>query len=218
MSKSKLTGAALDEAELYLMAENYRRAQEEAKIAEEKKATARNDFMGILSTVAYERLTPEIQVVDIHIDDMDQFKGDARAWAAWQYPEYVIENIVTVDGENYTITLLENLELKKYEFTYNGFKYGRTLSLKGADFDAEQFWAAIPSSGLEPDIQDALEDVILEETRVIYSLDEKAAVDLMAECPETVPLFQKFSFRGKPQVSLLPITKVKTEQEIEASV
>lgn len=204
--------------ELYEIAEQLQEAINREKKAKGEKEILRGPFFQLISEIVREEIPLARQVVEVPNDT----EFDAKSWREKNYPEW---RIVGIDAspieELLRITLEENEDFKKYEFTHDGFKYGRTIRMKDAYFDAEGFSKEIDMQQGQAEWNDqrpsgmveALASCVRKEVVTTYVLDEVKAKKVMAEYPETVALFQKFAHPGRPEPALLPIKVAKEEEE-----
>lgn len=215
MSKTELT--ARDE--LYEIAELLREADEVEKEAKARKSEVRGPFLDLISEVVREEIPLATKTVTVEIDPDVAF--DAREWQRREYPEWeVIAVQPEADGDGpatrVKITIRESDEFKKFEFVHNGFKFGRTVRMDGAGFDAEGFYNEVDGVLADPEdeVGHAMLNCVKTKTVTVYEFDEAKAVKVMADHPETVTVFQKYIIPGTPKVALLPIKAVK-EHEVE---
>lgn len=187
--------------ELYEIAEALREADETEKSASEIKKDLRGPFMELISEIVREEIPLARQVIMVVMDET----FDPQAWQKREYPEWrVIAVEPQPDGLCAAVTIEENEDYKKFEFTFNGFKYGRSIRTEGRGFDAEGFYKANEDNELSACIK--------VKTVTVYEFDEAKAEELMAEYPYSVAIFQKYINPGTPKAALLPI-KVAKETE-----
>lgn len=194
--------------ELYDLAEALHDADKMEKTGKSVKEQLRDPFFTLISEVVREEVPLARQTVEVEINE----GFDIDKWRALNYPEWRIVALDQNTPDEMLITLEENEAFKKFEFTHNGFRYGRQIRFKGGGFDAEGFVKM--TNDIEDDaLAEMLLDCIGEETVVVYSLDEAKAIKLMAEMPEMTAYFQDYTLPGKPEVAFLPIKAAKEEEE-----
>ena len=203
-------------------------ADSEEKAHKREKELLRGPFFDLISEIVREEIPLARKTETVQVDE----DFDPERWRAFNYPDWrIVAMQPESDGEGAAtrmqITVEENEELKKYEFVANGFKFGRTIRMEGRDFKAESFYKEIqaarlnermgkhdhPLLALGDDVLNHLEVVVTKELVPTFKVDEDKAIEIMAEYPETVALFQKYTFPGTPKPALLPIKKAKNEDE-----
>ena len=199
--------------ELNEIAEVLRQASEKEKEFKALKEEVRGPFFELISEIVREEIP--LATLVVFVPNEDTF--DIRTWAALNYPEYRVISVDAVeDQDGMNITLQENEIFKKFEFNHDGFKYGRTIRMKGAGFDAEGFYKMLGSDlDLDHELALKLAEAVTKQTVVTYEVDEAKALEVMADYPETVVWFQKYQRPGTPEVALLPIRPVKEGEEVE---
>lgn len=198
--------------ELNEMAELLRAADEAEKEAKKAKERVRTPFLSLISELIREEAELERQVIEVPNAELDLFGYDYDKWAARFWPVW---DVVAVEGggEDFTkVAIQENAAYKKYEFIFDGYKYGRTLRMKDGGFDVDGFLEEIKT--LKPvALRKQLQALVTEETIVVKKFDEAKATKLMADNTETVTIFQKYTDPGRPEIALLPIKIVKETEE-----
>lgn len=203
-----------EDLSLESIATSYRELDAVEKLAKKRKDKLRPLFLASMTDTVSDTRPPEEINFTLGPEDLDVHRGDVRAWAAHEYPTFRVERFSTADGEEYEVWLEEILDLAKYEFEVEGFKFGRTVRMEGAEFKADEFEAWLEEEGdLEEDVWAALSQCIEPEEQRILHFKEERAIEVMGEFPETMPIFQRFSFTGTPKVQLLPIKEIKAESE-----
>lgn len=201
--------------ELFELAEVLHDADKMEKTGKAAKEQIKPAFFELISEVVRDEIPLARQTVEV--ETTEEF--DAQEWRARNYPEW---RIVAIDAhpEGLTVTLEENEAFKKYEFTHDGFRYGRQIRMKDGGFDAEGFAQRLRDITDEElgeveqqAIRAALQDCVSAEIITVYSVDEKALLKVMNEWPETVALIQEYTVPGRPEVALLPIKAAKEEEE-----
>ena len=199
MSSDFVEDAILARAELEEIAEEYRLADEKEKAADKAKKKLKPALLELITEVAVEEVPPATIIERVSVDDAATFDPDR--WRILNYPEYEIVHVELGEKGEFVVELREDPSLRKYTFTVGGYTFGRTIAMVGSSFDAEAFLAEAPEDWKH----------IIKE-RVVYELDEEAARELMSSSPEAVPMLQKYSSPGYPQVRLNPIRKAKDEE------
>lgn len=197
--------------ELQEVAEALREADVTEKAAKVLKDQIRPAFFELISEVVRETVPLARQVITVTDEELERFNFDHNDWCAYNYPEWRVVAVEGKKGES-LVAIEENDALKKFEFEYDGFKYGRTFKLMNKFFDAEAFLKEVNDEIEDDDLHDALLEVVEAEVVTTYSFDETKATKLMADYPETVVLFQKYLFPGTPSPALLPIKPVKEHE------
>ena len=217
----KLTGteAVPDEVqisareELYEIAEVLREADSTEKQAKKLKDEVRGPFIQLISEVVREEVPLAREVVTVPLEEVMRFEHP-EAWVAFNHPGWRLVGLSTEDGHDYVVTIEENEDFKKFEFVVNGFKYGRTVRMKNKSFDAEAFAKFVKETDeVDDTLRAAMLDTVAAKIVTVYDFDEAKAVELMADKPETVAVFQRFINPGTPEISLLPIKAVKEQPE-----
>lgn len=199
------------------LARDYREWDTQEKQAKKEKETLRGPFMAAMTAQVMQERKPQKEIVTVTADEVEPH-GDIRSWASFHYPGHIAVNLA-FDGKAWTVILEENLELTKYEFELDGYKFGRSVSMIGAEFKVKDFDEWLNSMEAEEayseETLDALANCVIEKQVVTYDFDEKRARELLAKNPELQSVFSRFSYQGKPQVKFLPVTKAKTEEQQE---
>lgn len=194
--------------ELYELAEILRAADEAEKEAKDAKAEVRGPFFELISEVVRDEIPLARKNITVTMDE----DFDPEDWRKREFPEWRIAAIQPNADGTAVITVEENEEFKKFEFVHDGFKFGRTIRREGAGFDAEGFYDEVSRAAAElgdsGDTDDLL-SCIKVKTVTVYELDEAKATQIMADQPETVVIFQKYTNPGTPKVALLPIKAIK---------
>lgn len=203
--------------ELYEIAEIYGDADWQEKTAKATKDRVKGPMLELMSEVVREEIPLARQVIEVTNEEASRYDYDYEKWAASQWPEWRVVGILPTHDELAEITLEENDALKKFEFVVNGKKYGRTIAMVGADFDAEGFYTSLQATSaeefdLDPDAIVAALDTVTKEVVTVYTFNEKAAQKVIAEHPEMLPYFEEFTSIGVPQVRMIPIKEVKEEE------
>lgn len=193
--------------ELYELAEALHDADKKEKEGKAVKDQIKPAFFELISEVVREEIPLARQSVEVEYDG----EFDAQQWRAINYPEWRIVGLDAREG-GVTVHLEENEAFKKFEFTHNGFRYGRQIRMKGGGFDAEAF-VQMTNSIEDDSLAEMLLDCIDEEVVTNYYLDEAKAIKLMAEMPEMATYFQQHTLPGTPEVAILPIKAAKEEEE-----
>ena len=197
-------------------AKAYRALDAQEKAAKKAKEDLRGPFFALMTQQVRQEEELQKEILEVPNEEVARFNNDPREWCLFYYPTYTVENLA-FDGKIWKIVLQENPELKPLEFEVDGYKLGRSISLVGAEFKIDEFDRWIGSEEAEERFDeatlDALADCVIEVREPTYSFDEDTARDLIAEKPELIDVFQRFSYAGKPQVKFLPVTKAKTEEE-----
>lgn len=201
--------------ELYELAKTYGKADAEEKDAKKAKERTKGPMLELMTAVVREEIPLARETVIVTDDDAVLFEWDWRKWCERHYPEWRVVNIEPAEGQT-SITIEENEALKKFEFVVDGKKYGRIVAMVESEFFAEEFYKTISEDEeaivIESDeAAEAALRCINVNTITTYTLDEEAAEAAIADYPELVPVFQRFSTLGKPQVRLIPIKVVKEE-------
>jgi hypothetical protein len=204
--------------ELYELAKSYGKADAEEKEAAKVKTQVKGPMLELMTAVVRDEVELLRQVVTVTNDTLAPFDWDYEKWAAREYPEWRVVGILP-DAEQAVITLEENETLKKFEFTVDGKRYGRTIAMVGAEFLAKEMWEFLDADEdegvlIDDDVYHAALDTIKVETHTTYTLDEDKAEAAIAKYPELLWMFQKYSTPGTPQVRLLPIKVAKEEDEV----
>lgn len=203
-----------EDLNLESIATSYRELDAVEKLAKSRKEKLRPLFLLAMTDAVGDLREPEEINFTLGPEDLDVHRGDVRAWAAHEYPTFRVERFSTADGIEYEVWLEEVLDLAKYEFEVEGFKFGRTVRMEGAEFKADEFEEWLEQDGdLEEEIWTALSGCIEPEEQRILHFKEDQAIEVMGKYPETMPIFQRFSFTGTPKVQLLPIKEAKEESE-----
>jgi len=191
--------------ELLELSSMYREADEKEKAAKKQKEALRGPIMDLISEAVRDEVPLATKVVTVPQDDINlAYDGDIRKWAALKYPEWTVENIVPEpDGLNYSITIRENDALVKYEFSVDGYKFGRTVQHGSPTVDAEGLHGDEEFSAL------GAEDVVQEV--VIYELDESKAARFLASHPESAAVFARHTRPGAVTAKLLPFKAMKED-------
>lgn len=184
------------------------------------KEQIRPAFFDLISEVVREEIP-----LARRIERVDDPNVDPEEWRAFNFPAWRIAAIQP-DENGYDVTLEENEGLVKFEFEVGGYKFGRTIRMEGRDFKAESFHEELrrarlaqkkndehPLLELGDEVLNHLEVVVTKEMVPTYKVDEDKAVEIMADYPETVALFQKYMFPGTPKPALMPIKQAKTKEE-----
>jgi hypothetical protein len=200
--------------ELQEVAEALREADETEKAAKAVKEQVRPAFLDLISEVVRDTVPLARQVLTVLDTDLDRFGYDYDKWCEYNYPEWRIVAVEVGEPNVSTkIAIEEDDALKKYEFEHDGYKYGRTFKLTGRRFDAEAYLQEVNDTIEDEDLFEALEKTVKKVVTTTYEFDEAKATKVMADYPETVTLFQKYLFPGKPSSTLLPIRPVKEREE-----
>lgn len=201
--------------ELEELAEIYREADTQEKDWKAAKTEIRGPLLELMSEVVREEVPLAKRTEIVTDEELARCGGDYETWRARNFPEWNLVGIMPEPSERQAkVTLEEDDQLKKFTFTVNGHKYGRTFKLVGGHFRAEEFRAEVAQRDdiTRPLLAKLLETVKVE-TKVEYTFDEEAAIALMADHPELTAIFQEYTAPGTPQVSLLPIKAVKETEE-----
>lgn len=194
--------------ELYELADALHDADKMEKTGKAAKDQLRGPFFELISEVVRNEIPLARQTVEVEINE----GFDIDKWRALNYPQWRIVGIDQDSSDTMQITLEENEAFKKFEFTHNGFRYGRQIRMKGGGFDAEGF-VKMTNSIEDDGVAETLLSCIDEETVIVYSLDEAKAVSIMTKHPELTALFQEYTLPGVPEVAYLPIKAAKEEEE-----
>jgi len=189
--------------ELEEVADLYREADEVEKQAAKDKAKLKPALLELISEVIESEIELATKIVTVTGDEALNFDPDT--WLVTNYPEY---KIVRVDNDNkggFVVELQEDVELRKFSFEASGYQFGRTIAMVGSSFDAEGFV-------MDDNIPDDFKHAIIE-MKMVFTLQEDAARELMSKSPEVVPMLQKYTQPGKPQVRLNPIREARIEDE-----
>lgn len=187
--------------ELAELAEAYREADEQEKQAKAVKDQLKGPMFELMSEVVMDEVPLARKTIRISVDDMtDLYEDEFESWRAHNYPTWVIVSIQT-DADGYNIEIEESPFFMKYEFVVDGYKFGRTITTPTPTFDAERFVKENPD----------LKKLVNEETKIIYSLDERKASKYMAENPSSKNIFEKYVDTGQPSVKMIPIKQVIEE-------
>lgn len=205
--------------ELYELANSYRRADVKEKDSKKAKESIKGPMLELMTDVVREEIPLARETHVISDDEVALFDYDWKKWCERNYPEWRVVNLAAMmadDPGTMAVTIEENEDLKKFEFVVDGFKYGRTIAMVEAQFFAEAFYNEIANDEeaivVESDeAAEAAMACIKVATVVTYTLDEDAAEAAIADYPELVPIFQRHSTLGKPQVRLIPIKAAKEE-------
>jgi hypothetical protein len=198
--------------ELEEIAEVLREADVQEKAAAELKKEVRGPFFELISEIVREEVTLSRETLVVAADE----NFDARQWQALNYPLYRVVALGQGPEEGtLAITIEENDEFKKFEFTAGGFKFGRTVKMAGKGFEADAFVTALENGAfeVEPEVLERLQKCINKEIVTVYSANEAEMSSVMADHPEAVAIFQEFINPGTPQVALLPIKAIKESDE-----
>lgn len=204
--------------ELYEIADVLRQADEAEKQGKALKEEVRGPFLELITEIVRDEVSLARQTVTLEKERLERFDGDLEAWRDVEYPTWTIDAVNTQDGKTYQVSLVENEALTKFEFTYGGYKFGRTVSMVGASIDAEGLYDEIEETiGESKDTEEVLNALRLREcigvkTVKTYSLDEKKLKKVLAENPDLMTLVQTYINPGTPQVRLMPIKKAKDEE------
>lgn len=204
--------------ELYEIAELLHDADVREKGAKAEKEAVRGPFFDLISEIIREEVPLARKTVTVELPPIEEVRYfDQEEWRKFHYPEW---SIVAIQPESddeggpatrHKITLEENDQFKKFEFVHGGFRFGRTIRMEGKDFKAADFWKDMKKADktLDAKLKKALQTVVAEKIVTVYEVDEAKAMQLMADHPETVAIFQKYMFPGTPKPALLPIKEVK---------
>jgi len=201
--------------ELYELAKSYGRADFKEKDAKKAKETIKGPMLALMTAVVREEIPLARETHFVTDDEAARFGYDWRKWCERNFPEWRVVNIEPSEGQT-SVTVEENEDLKKFEFVVDHKKYGRTVAMVGAEFDAAGFltWLETDSesAGISEEAFEAAFASVKEEIVVTFTLDESAAEEVIANYPELLPIYQQHSSPGTPQVRLIPIKEVKEEQ------
>jgi hypothetical protein len=178
----------------------YRDWDEKEKKAKENKDQLRSLILSLISEVVLEEVILSEQTIAVGQDK------DPREFVAKQYPGWVIVNMVfltagELDAEEgyWKVTIQEDPRLVKYEFEFDGMKFGRTTSSKKPTFDAERLWKE----------REDLRSIIREEITTTYVLDETKASRAIVDDSSLMEVFRDYWTIPAPEPRLLPFTPVK---------
>lgn len=187
--------------ELYEVAVSYHQADVEEKSAKSIKEDLRGPFMSLMTEVVREEVPLARKTIRVSSYTLNQwYDNDYRLWQQRNYPTWSIDSI-DPDEDGASVTLVENPDLKKFEFVHGGYKFGRTVDMGSPVFDVERFYEEQPE----------LRDLVEVETVQVYTLKETKASALMAEKPEVKEIFQEYVEPGKPKLKFLAIRAVQEE-------
>jgi len=199
--------------ELELLAQSYQVADVQEKGAKKEKETLRGPFLDLMSEVVRDEIPLGRVNETVTDEELAAYGGDFENWRARNFPEWTIVGVAHEEGRA-IVTLEENDAFKKFEFSVGGFKFGRTFKMVDSNFEAERYANEVPKlDDIPRDVLKKLIDCVTSKTIVTYALDETKAEEVMADHPETLRIFQEYLDPGKPQVALLPIRKVKEDEE-----
>ncbi len=179
-------------------------ATQAEKDAQAWRESSKAKFLELVSKTVEEEYPLKRDSVLLPFADVEAYKSE-EDFVQREYPEWrFIESYDDEEKQAVVITIEEDPALVKYTFVNDetGQVFGRTFAMVGASFDAYSFADTYPELAKE---------CITEQT--IKTLDEKKAQALMAEKPETLIYFQRFSSPGTPQTRLTPIKKAKEEDQ-----
>ncbi len=200
--------------ELYEIAVVYGDADLAEKDAKKTKDAIKGPMLELMSEVVREEIPLARQVITVTNEEAEPFGYDYEKWCAKEFPEWRVVAIQPSEGQA-EVTIEERDDLKKFEFVVDGKKYGRTVAMVGAEFDAAGFctWLEVYSkdAGISEEAFEAAFNSVKEEIVVTFTLDEDAAEQVIADYPELLPIYQQHSNPGTPQVRLIPIKAVKEE-------
>jgi hypothetical protein len=180
--------------ELEQFAALYRSADEDEKAAKAEKEQLRPAILALVSEVVREEVPLSSKKIYIPIGQ------DAREFVQKQHPGWIVIQIeVDSDLDRLAVTIQEDPDLVKFEFEFDGMRFGRTVSAKRPTFDAERLWQ---------ERQD-LRSLVREETTTTYSLDETKASRAMVDDPSLMDTFRDYWDIPAPEPRLLPITPIK---------
>ncbi len=176
--------------ELEAILDDFREADRKEKEGKKAKEKLKPTFMQLITEIIRdeEPLARKSFTVSLY--------EDPREYVAINYPGWLVVSVEVEDGL-YKITIEEDPEVKKYEVTFHGYKYGRTVVEGPTTMDVDRLWEEHPE----------LRDIMIEEK--IHSIDESKAKAKMVEDPSVKTIFDQYIEVGPPTVKLLPITKVK---------
>lgn len=202
--------------ELYEIAEFLREADQDEKDGKARKEKLRGAFFELISEIVREEIPLATQSVEIEMGK----DFDPEAWCRREYPEWRVVAVQPTPDGTAVITIEENEDFKKFEFVYDGFKFGRTIRMDGKGFDAQRFYEDITESKFlewylaeDPDeLLEILDGVVYKQVVYEYVFDEAKAQQVMADHPETVAIFQRYLNPGTPKPTLLPIKPVKDQE------
>lgn len=198
---------------LQTTAQMYGELDAQIKELEKQRTELRGDLLSEFTE--YLNHTVDYKTIEVYEDDLKVY-GTVHKYVAKFYPDYTVDALETHDGANYRVTIVENPELKKFTFVYDGKKYGRTYSLQGADFDVEGFYEFLRNPG--PEFDDENFDAMFQEldkcigVKQVWTFDEAAAQEAVDAYPEALKLFERFTSIGKPSARLTPITAARNEE------
>ena len=193
--------------ELYEIAEIYGEADVQEKSAKATKDRVKGPMLELMSEVVREEIPLARQVIEVENDEASRYDYDYEKWCAAQYPEWRVVGLLPSEGKA-DVTIEERDDLKKFEFVVNGKKYGRTVAMVGADFDAEGLYEYEDGSKAA----ELAREAVTRREVIVYEFDEKKAQAIMAEFPETLAIFEEFTSIGVPQVRMIPIKEIKEEE------
>lgn len=169
------------------------------KVAKAAKEQLRAPLFELMTEVVMEEIPLSRKKVVVSNDELADLYGfEFEDWKAHNYPTWSIVGISAADDDNTIIEIEENPYYMKYEFEVGGFKYGRTTQTPTPTFDAE---------GLVKDHPE-LAELVEEETKIVYTLNDLKASRYMAEHPESKKVFEKYVKVGVPTVKMIPIREV----------
>lgn len=210
-SEDEIELTALEELQEF--ATLLREGDEQMKAGEALKESAKQPFLELISEVVRSEVPLVREVKLVQNTELERFGYDYDKWAAAKYPTWTVVAVeVGEPNVSTNIAIEESDKYKKYEFEFDGYKFGRTTAMKGKSFDTDGFLDAIKE--LKPlALRKKLQALVTEETVVVKKFNEAKATKLMADDSEAVAYIQDFINEGVPEVRLLPIKPVKETEE-----
>jgi len=200
---------------LYDLSEEYGNADVTEKAAKKVKEENKPLMLGLMTEIVREEIPLATELVTVTDAEAARFDFEWKDWCAVNYPGWRVSALAPEEGQT-VVTIEEDETFKKFEFVYEGKKYGRTVAMVGAEFDAAGFLAWLEEysedAGISEEAFDAAFNSVELETVIKFTLDESAAEKVIADYPELLPIYQQHSSPGTPQVRLIPIKTVKEEE------
>jgi len=187
--------------ELEELAEAYREADAMEKLGKAAKDQLKGPIFDLISEVVRDEVPLARKTIRVSREVMSEaYDDEFETWRTRNFPTWNLVGVQT-DEDGYNIEIEEDDYYMKYEFVVGEYKYGRTVVNPTPTFDAEKFVKENPN----------LSDLIDEETKIVYTLNDRKASRHMADHPDSKAIFEKYIQIGQPSVKMIPIKQVVEE-------